>query len=196
MPKQGMEPIRTNQVVEATKRCIVEKGVSNLSVKDIATEACVSTGIIYHYFDNKEDILLKVIKEAFRRSYEQVMENVEPVDSPGEKLWKYIEQLNEVPKGNPEFFIILLNYLGQAVSNQEINRIVTHFFHNVISYVDELLAAGTDAGVFRADRAKSLATIIVAIGLGLGAMWTIDPSTVDLDEMGTAFKDIVHSYIT
>ncbi len=196
MPKLGMEPIRTEQVVDATKRCIVKKGVSNLSVKDIASEARVSTGIIYHYFENKEDILLKVIREAFRRSHEQVLEKVEPIESPRDKLRAYIEQLSEVPKDNPEFFIILLNYLGQATSNQEINRIVTHFFGNVISYVEELLSTGAAAGVFKADRVKSLAPIIVAIGLGMGAMWTISPRTVDIEEMGMTFKDIVRAYIT
>ena len=61
MPKIGMEEIRKDQVIKATERCIVEKGYSNMSVKDISAEASVSTGIIYHYFNNKEDLLLQVI---------------------------------------------------------------------------------------------------------------------------------------
>jgi hypothetical protein len=35
------------------------------SVKDIARETNVSAGIIYHYFGNKEPLLLEVMKNAF-----------------------------------------------------------------------------------------------------------------------------------
>ena len=108
MPKLGMELIRKEQVIKATERCIIEKGLSNMSIKDIASKANVSTGIIYHYFKNKEDLLLQVIKESFGKSHKKVMETVEPLNSFSDKLNKHIENINAVPKENPDFYSVLL----------------------------------------------------------------------------------------
>lgn len=195
MPKLGMKPIREEQVVEATKRCIVEKGFSNLSVKDISSEAGVSTGVMYHYFQNKEDILLKVIKEAFRRSYKQVLDNVEPTKPPVDKLMKYIETLIEVPKDNPDFFVILLNYLGQANSHAEINAIVKRFFTNVVAYVRATLDTVVEDTKMDPRKTGNLPEMIVALGLGLGVMWTIDSGFFDPDAMGKSSKELIRGYI-
>ncbi len=89
MPKVGMREIRQEQVIEATKRCIVKKGLSNMSIEDIAEEAEISSGVIYHYFKNKEEVLLKVLKKSFQQSHEHVMKSVEPLFNPKEKLFKH-----------------------------------------------------------------------------------------------------------
>jgi len=196
VPKLGMEAVRREQVIEAARKCIVDKGVANLSVKDIALAAGVSTGIIYHYFKNKEDVLLRVLRESFRKSYDQVMATVEPIKPPGEKLFKYIENLNQVPRDNPDFFVLLLNYLGQAKSHEPVQEIVRGFIRNVASYVEDLVALGVAEDVFARDKADHLPEMIVALGLGLGIMWTIEPGLFDLERMGRSFRELIGGYIT
>ena len=186
-----MEEIRKEQIIEATERCIIEKGFSNLSVKDIASEAEVSTGIIYHYFKNKEDLLLQVIKESFRKSHERVMETVEPLKSNREKLFKHIENINAVPSDNPDFYAVLLNYLGQAGNNAEINKIIAKFLRNLRSYVDRYLTAGVAEGVFKPEQAKHLSAMVIGLGMGLGIQWTIDPESYNIDEIGNSFKELI-----
>jgi len=196
MPKLGMEAVRREQVIEAARKCIVDKGVANLSVKDIALAAGVSTGIIYHYFKNKEDVLLRVLRESFRKSYDQVMATVEPIKPPGDKLVKYIENLNQAPQDNPDFFVLLLNYLGQAKSHEAVNEIVQDFIRNVVSYVEDLIALGVAEDVFDQDKADHLPEMIVALGLGLGIMWTIDLDLFDPERMGKNLSELIGGYIT
>jgi len=86
MPKVGMEEIRKRQVVEATIRCIQKHGLEHLTMKKIAREAQVSTGIIYHYFDNKDHLLLTVLKYVFSKSDTDVSVLVEPITSPQQKI--------------------------------------------------------------------------------------------------------------
>ncbi len=186
-----MEEIRKEQVIQAAKTCIVEKGISNLSMKDIAAEANVSTGIIYHYFKNKEDVLLQVLKESFRKSHEQVMETVEPLKTSSEKLMRHLENIHRVPKDNPDFYRIFLNYLGEAAHHPEIRKIVVKFFRNLKAYTEGyLLTNAKDDG-----RLKAASILIYALGLGLGIMWTMDNDFYDLDEMEHRFKELITSYI-
>lgn len=195
MPKVGMEEVRKEQVIEATERCIVEKGFSNLSVKDIASEAEISTGIIYHYFKNKEDVLLQVIKESFRKSHEQVMETVEPLQSARKKLFKHIENINVVPQDNPDFYTVLLNYLGQAKNNREINQIIAKFLKNLRTYVERYIKEGIEKGDLNPDKVKHLPAMVIGLGMGIGIQWTIDPESFDIDEIGVSFKELIRAYI-
>jgi len=195
MPKVGMEEIRRDQVIAATTRCIVKNGMVNLSVKNIAAEAGVSTGIIYHYFKNKEDILMHVIKAAFQQSHQAVMDTVEPLNEPHDKLMKHIENINDVAKNNSDFYGLILNYLGQTSSNEQVNVIVQKFFRNLRSYVNNYLEEGVNRKTFTAGSVKNLPAIVIALGMGLGIMWTVDPEAFDLDEMGETYKDVIRKFV-
>ncbi len=53
---------RRNQLLDTALRLFGEKGVENTSIKDIAEEAGVAQGLVYHYFRNKEDLLVEVLQ--------------------------------------------------------------------------------------------------------------------------------------
>lgn len=52
---------RRNQLVATALKLFAEKGVENTSIKDIATEAGVAQGLIYHYFRSKDHLLDAII---------------------------------------------------------------------------------------------------------------------------------------
>ncbi|WP_423802535.1 TetR/AcrR family transcriptional regulator [Neobacillus sp. SAB-20_R2A] len=191
MPKVGMEDIRKEQVIEAAKNCIISKGLSNLSMKDIAEEAGISTGIIYHYFKSKEDLLMQVLKVSFRRSHEKVMETVEPLQNPEDKLMKHLENINVVSKENPEYMAVFLNYLGEANHNPQIRKIINKFFNNLVDYTQQYLGDVSIKGT----QLKNLPVMIIAMGIGLGTMWTMNNQLYDMDEMELNFKDLISSYL-
>lgn len=191
MSKLKMEDVRKEQVIRAATSCIIEKGLSNLSMKAIAAEADVSAGVIYHYFENKEDVLLQVLKESFRQSHELVVEKVEPLQTAAEKLTKHIENINTVPRDNTEFYAVLLNYLGEAKHNPEIRNIIAKFFNNLKSYTNQYVA---DLSL-EEKRKKNLAVITYALGLGLGIMWTIDDQLYDIEEMDQSLNDLFSTFI-
>lgn len=53
MPKVGMQPIRRQQLIDATLAAVNELGFAEASISQIAQRAGVSTGIISHYFQGK-----------------------------------------------------------------------------------------------------------------------------------------------
>src|SRR5690349_13188894 len=57
MPKLGMEPIRRQQLIEATITSISRYGLADATVQRISREAGVSSGIIHHYFGGKDELL-------------------------------------------------------------------------------------------------------------------------------------------
>ncbi len=57
MPKTGMTQIRREQLIEATLDCVDLHGVNGATISKISKQAGVSTGIVHHYFHNKNDLL-------------------------------------------------------------------------------------------------------------------------------------------
>ncbi|MEX9542625.1 transcriptional regulator BetI, partial [Escherichia coli] len=57
MPKIGMQSIRKQQLIQATLDVINEVGMQEASIALIARKAGVSTGIISHYFRDKNGLL-------------------------------------------------------------------------------------------------------------------------------------------
>ncbi len=53
---------RRNQLLDIALTLFAERGVENVSMKDLAAEAEVAQGLIYHYFNSKDDLLLAVFQ--------------------------------------------------------------------------------------------------------------------------------------
>jgi AcrR family transcriptional regulator len=58
--KEELVQKRSAQILEAAARVFAQKGYHAATTKEIASEAGVSEGTIYNYFQNKEDLLLSV----------------------------------------------------------------------------------------------------------------------------------------
>lgn len=53
---------RADQLLEAAYRVLVEKGWASGSVRDIARQAGVAPGLLYHYFGSKQGLLAAVLE--------------------------------------------------------------------------------------------------------------------------------------
>lgn len=54
---------KKEKILAVSKSLIIEKGYQGTSLRDIASNAGVTMGAIYHHFRNKEEIYLNVLKE-------------------------------------------------------------------------------------------------------------------------------------
>lgn len=195
MPKVGMEEIRKEQVIEATERCIVDKGLLRMSIKDIAAEGQLSTGIIYHYFHNKEDVLLNVLKASFKKSHEQVIDQLGSMGSAREKLSDHIQYINAVPIDNPDFYAVFLNYLGEVRYNPDIQSMISLFLKNLRAYIAAYLEDGVKEGWIAPEDVSGISAMVIATGLGLGIQWTIDPTALSLEELGRMYQDMFLKFL-
>ena len=57
---------RREELIDAALAVFGAKGIDGASIKDIAVAASVTPGLLYHYFDSKED-LVALILDGLRR---------------------------------------------------------------------------------------------------------------------------------
>lgn len=72
MPKIVDRDLRRAEVVEATWRLIARVGIDRVSIRDIAAEADCSTGVIGHYFRDKDEVLLTALRLVWSRERHRI----------------------------------------------------------------------------------------------------------------------------
>ncbi len=66
MPKKGVQPVRREQLIRATFETIDEIGLADATVATIARRAGLSTGIVAHYFGDKDGLLNAAMRQILR----------------------------------------------------------------------------------------------------------------------------------
>ncbi len=95
MPKVGMQPIRRRQLIDATLATINDVGINDATIAQIARRAGVSTGIISHYFKDKNGLLEATMRDVTRQLREAVARRLQPLaNAPAE------ERLRAIVEGN------------------------------------------------------------------------------------------------
>ncbi len=80
---------KRSQILAAAVRVFARKGYHASRVGDIAEEAGVAHGLMYHYFDSKEALLERV----FRETWSELLEAMRAVETSGESAPEQLRQV-------------------------------------------------------------------------------------------------------
>jgi AcrR family transcriptional regulator len=90
---------RREQILDAALRVFAEKGFAGASIRDIAKEVGVTEGLLYHYFESKEQLLNTCWKErTWRAHLERILTdgaNQPLADVLGELIRDFLQTLRE-----------------------------------------------------------------------------------------------------
>jgi TetR/AcrR family transcriptional repressor of bet genes len=133
MPKRGMKPIRRQQLIDAVIASIHEHGFSNTTVARIARRAGVSTGIVHHYFTDKDDLLfatMQALLEALRRD---AVARMRAAKTPRARLDAIIHASFGDEQFADEVFSAWLALYGNAKGSASLKRILRIYHRRLAS---------------------------------------------------------------
>ncbi len=77
------------RILKAAEKILAERS-QDCTLSEIAREAGVTDSIIYHYFNNKEDLIFSVAEAELKNSFEILQEQIQGLRDPVNKLSKMI----------------------------------------------------------------------------------------------------------
>lgn len=77
MPKIVDHELRRQELLAATWRVIARTGIIGVTTREIAREAGVSTGVLAHYFADKEELLAAALRLSHHRVYARIQERTQ-----------------------------------------------------------------------------------------------------------------------
>ena len=143
-------------LLDAAVRVFATKGYHRCRVGDIAEEAGVAHGLLYHYFQSKEELLETVFRETWTLML-QAVEGVETSDDPArEQLRKVAAIVLRSWRDQPDVIRVLVREVTRSSHLQErIGEIEQAF-----AALERIIKRGQARGEFRADLDTRLASIV------------------------------------
>ena len=137
-------------------RVFARKGYHASRVGDIAEEAGVAYGLLYHYFASKEEVLRNVFRETWRALIETIKSVEQTGEPPREQLRKVAEILLRSWRRDPDLVrVLVLDVTRSQHLPGEMDEIVASF-----AAIQEIIERGQADGSIRTDLDARLASYI------------------------------------
>lgn len=128
MPKLGMAPIRRRQLIDATIAVIHEDGFAHATVARIAKRAGVSSGMVHHYFSDKDDLLFATMRQFLSELHADAVRRLLRARSPEERIVAVIDACFGDAQFDAQVFSAWLALYGSARQSPRLLRIL-HIYH-------------------------------------------------------------------
>jgi AcrR family transcriptional regulator len=148
---------KRRQILDAAVRTFAEKGYHATRVGDIAEEAGVAYGLVYHYFQSKEDVL----ETIFRETWAELLDAIRDVEEANVPAAEQLRQVSAILlrswRRQPDLVRVLVREVARS---PEVQRRVDEL-SEIFRAIERIVARGQEAGDFRSDVDPRLASWIV-----------------------------------
>jgi AcrR family transcriptional regulator len=148
---------RRRQILDAAIRVFARQGFHACRVSDIAREAGVAYGLVYHYFDTKDQVL----NELFEERWSVLLAAIEEVDerpvSPREKLDAVAGFIIDSYRHDPELMKVIIVEVTRAANS--FGRVHLPEIRKAYDLIEKIVADAQVAGDFRDDVDPTLASM-------------------------------------
>ncbi len=135
---------RVSDIMAAARDVFREKGYEDALLSDIAIRANVVEGSIYRYFDNKRDLLVKVIEDWYETMLANYDKQLSGISGTRNRLrfmiWRHLATIHEDPALCQLMFMFLRTGTDYSATGvYELNR---QYTRRTLDIVKEGIAAG------------------------------------------------------
>jgi AcrR family transcriptional regulator len=140
---------KRRQILDAAIRVFARQGFHSTRVSDIADEAGVAYGLVYHYFRSKDEVL----NELFSERWSLLLAAIEEADgseaAPRDKLGAVAAFIIESYRHDPELMKVIIVEVTRAANS--FGRTHLPEIRKAYESIAKIVADGQEAGAFRRD---------------------------------------------
>lgn len=165
--KKGNGQLRLEKqtvIFEAALRVFRLKGFHKARIADIAAQAGISYGLVYHYYNSKEGLFNAILNLWWEDLYRLLEDTQKGPDDLYHRLRRIILYFLDTYQNNPDLIHIFINEISRSSSNLKPRL---DYFKKFMTVTEGIMAEGQKAGSLRRDVEAHYLTYIF-----LGAMET------------------------
>jgi TetR/AcrR family fatty acid metabolism transcriptional regulator len=136
-------------IFRAALRMIKEKGFHKARMSDIAREAGISYGLVYHYFNNKEDLFDAILNRWWDGLFRLLADVSEGDYDVHQKLRHIIDYFLETYQSEPEMVNIFITEISRSTTNLTSYRL--DYFKKSMALTEAVIAEGQKRKLLRTD---------------------------------------------
>ncbi len=184
---------RKEQIIDATIKLIMEKGLAWATMSRIANEVGITEPALYRHFKNRREIILATLKTVSIQLIATITIKGDDIVS---DLRSMAQALYDIIMQHPEQAKVLFEFIC-AAPEEDLRGNMQDFFEEIIHYLESIIEKGINEGSIKADIDVSLtAWEIFALGFTMHYASLIGlNSFLDKDRAMSALETIIQGII-
>jgi len=170
--RSGKESKR--KILHAATKVFSAYGYKGASMRKIAQAADISTGGLYLYFKNKEDLYTTLIRIRLNDLAGETREALGDIDDPAKAIRTFITMRVTYAKKHRELILILGKERGFTFGTKARKR----FFGEQRRVIEEILRKGVASGRMRDCKVEEVANIIICALRGFILSMLVEPDAL------------------
>ena len=168
MPKIVDHDSQRGKFAEAVIRLVAREGLEGLTMRAVATEAGLSYGSLFHYFDSKDDLLMHAVRSSTSQQSRRV--NEFSIKYSGLKALEYL--MNDdalVDDTSREDSLVWMAFLYKAALKESFAEMHADLISGWLDRIETLLREAQSAGEICEEMApdfEAMALWVYSAGIG------------------------------
>jgi TetR/AcrR family fatty acid metabolism transcriptional regulator len=151
--KDVIRDFRREQIIDTARRLFGQRGTTDVSMDEIATQAGVARSTVYVYFANRDELLHACVQSMYDKIKATVVEMSQESAPPLERLRSVVAALLERIDESPDFFRLAM--ATQATSSADgsaaVGGALMMIGLDMMRLLHDIVSSGMAAGLFRSD---------------------------------------------
>jgi TetR/AcrR family transcriptional regulator, fatty acid metabolism regulator protein len=143
-PRVDKESDRRRVILRAAVEVFSRKGYHGCRIQDVAKEAGVAYGLVYHYFKNKDELLESVFTSGWQGFLSRVEAELHADQPVADRIRGVVNVAFEAYRRDPRAVKVLILEVGRSPAGGAVNR--GRAFSTVISAAVEMFASAQRRG--------------------------------------------------
>ncbi len=156
---------RREQIIDAAMHVFSQKGFTRATNKDIALEAGITPGLIYHYFESKEALLQAIIEG---RSPLRLISSLSPtmLEQPPDVFLRFLAQQVLIIVEDEKFVQLIRVFLPEVLHNPKISPIGSGAIQQALHFLELYVSTKVAHGDLRSVEPNLVAQIFMSSVIG------------------------------
>jgi AcrR family transcriptional regulator len=193
--KNNLLNLRRAQLTKAAYKVVAQKGYNDFTIKDIAEEAGLSTGLVHYYFKNKEELLFTLLKEMNSNLRYNLKKALTELTEPKDKMMAFCDEAFELVDKEKAYFHVLIDFWARINHDARIRQANVKLFQSYRDEISSIIEEGIAKGVFAAIDVKSTSVIIISLIQGTIIQYVIDNGAFDYRDLKEKIKEQILSIV-
>jgi len=182
MGRKSIAHIRRKEIIEGFFKVIAETGFANASIREITEAAGVSKGVLHHYFENKEAMVLGVMDHVLETYMSEFLEGLEKSEAASDRFDM------EFSRAWMEFWIL-------SKTNTAISEALRNCYGQMVEVLAKIIRKGVESGEFKEVDPIATANTLIAALEGTTMLWVVAPKATPVEAMNRQIARIYSDHL-
>jgi TetR/AcrR family transcriptional regulator, fatty acid metabolism regulator protein len=150
---------KRRQILDAAIRVFARQGFHSCRVSDVADEAGVAYGLVYHYFQSKEEIMGTLFTERWQIMLDAIAEIDRQQDVPArDKLYLVASFIIDSYRHEPDLMKVIIVEVTRAANS--FGRAHLEKIREAYAMIGQIVARAQEDGTFKRDISPDFAALV------------------------------------